>query len=396
MATDIAEKVFGIGNRGKRIVIGGTYGVGKTTTTDRLVSVTGIRPTKARQMRELIADIYPGQALETLPPTAVYRLILERFSDRKAQEQVVAPYGFISDGSALHEWAYGTARIVHGANGPGSEISDPGFIAGMGVYGEVAKRHAKEMYTHVVHLPIEFVLPRDGHRPVSEDFRKYADELILKTWREIGFEPIIIGGTLDERISKISNAFGLEVSPTINTPKSCEGGLWYAQIEDALGPRDERFFSHRFRHSDGFLTNVYVSEDGTEVRATGSMSYLSAWSLKRGGECERHLSSSDAFLLFGQMAQLAMYTADGISREESNNMWLRTETLRTPGSILCSEEGFPITLRVVKREYHQKGDKIWHYATMTADFADGSFVIPEYKVAYLLPERVAARHRTTQ
>ena len=115
---------FGKKNRDRRVVISGTYGVGKTTTTNALAAATRMSTTLAKQMREIIAEIYPGMLLEHCSPNQVYQLIVTRFADRKAKEEQ-SMSGFVSDGSALHEWAYGTARVIHGANGSGSEIRDP-------------------------------------------------------------------------------------------------------------------------------------------------------------------------------------------------------------------------------------------------------------------------------
>jgi hypothetical protein len=384
---------FGQNNRRKRIVIGGTYCVGKTETTKLLAKLTGIRPTLARQAREIIAEIYPGQKLETLPPAGVHRLILERFADRKANEALVAPYGFISDGSALHEWAYGTARAVHGANGPDSRIIDPVFNGGLEVLGDVVKRHALEMYTHIVHLPIEFGIVDDEHRPVSEDFRAYADQLILETWRELGYDPLIIGGTMEERVTAICEGLELEISPTANGPKEKDGGLWYAQVEDLLGPRSDRYFASRFRNSDAFLTDVLVREDGKIATATAEVDYLGGWSKKCGTECSRHLSSNDALMLLGQMGQILMYTMDGITREESNNMWLGKETIATRKPI-CASEGFTVRAEVTRDFYMDKEEEgVWHYAFMKANFENGSFLVPEYQVGYKLPDRVAPIQR---
>ena len=61
-----------------------------------------------------------------------------------------------------------------------------------------------------MHLPVEFPLKEDGHRPVSETFRKASDELLLTTIKELKIPVHIVGGTLDERLDKISRIYNLD------------------------------------------------------------------------------------------------------------------------------------------------------------------------------------------
>ena len=97
------KMTFGKNNRNRRIVVSGTYGVGKSTTSMMLSEATGIPWTFGKQMREILAVTFPDKLLENCSPSEIYQLVLTRFADRKAKEEQCRG-GFVSDGSALHEW----------------------------------------------------------------------------------------------------------------------------------------------------------------------------------------------------------------------------------------------------------------------------------------------------
>lgn len=59
-----------------------------------------------------------------------------------------------------------------------------------------------------MHLPVEFPIVEDGHRPVSERFRSLADEMLLKNIHELGIPVHVVGGTIPERLEKIVDIYG--------------------------------------------------------------------------------------------------------------------------------------------------------------------------------------------
>jgi hypothetical protein len=324
--------------------------------------------------------------LENCGPDEVYQLILTRFADRKAKEEAAFRTGFISDGSALHEWAYGMSRMIHGANGPGSEIKDPGYTFAITAFGEIAKRHAKQTYQHVIHLPPEFPLPKDGHRPVSESFRNHADELIKQTWDELEIGYHTVTGTIEERLAQIVDVLGLEVSTTLGGPRRNHTILHYDKIEDALGPQAGRYFSDGFRLSQNYIYDIDIDPLSREISAKVNFVYPSNWSTKAGENCRCHVASNDALLVFGQLAQLLMYSEDGITREQSGNMWLRRVDLKPVKSI---EEfyGVPVVLREVETSMPTIKGKEMHCATMKGHLGKNKeFRLNQYSVAYEMPQ----------
>lgn len=192
-----------------RIAISGTYSTGKTTTSYALSWLTGIPRTHAKTMRELLPDVAPGKRLEDCGVSELIQLGILRFSERCVHEAGLGEE-FISDGSALHEWSYGKIRAQVGIN-PEDPTSIPkqnsidgkALDLSMEAIGEIVKRHAKNNYDVFIHLPIEFPLVKDGHRPVSEDFRKSSNDLLLETLEDLSIPVYTIGGDLKTRLEKI-------------------------------------------------------------------------------------------------------------------------------------------------------------------------------------------------
>ncbi|WP_432452667.1 MULTISPECIES: ATP/GTP-binding protein [unclassified Agarivorans] len=202
-----------------KIAISGTYSTGKTTLTEALAIATEIPRTQARTMREILPDAVPGKTLEQCKPFELLTLGLSRLTERMINEEQFGDR-FFSDGSSLHEWVYGAARLETGINPSESDLLlalkriagapyaslHKGYIE---AFGNVAKRHAKKTYSQFVHLPIEFDLVADGHRPVSEVFRQLSNDLLLNTLKELNIPYIVVGGELRERLLTIAQHFHL-------------------------------------------------------------------------------------------------------------------------------------------------------------------------------------------
>ncbi|SEB77255.1 ATP/GTP-binding protein [Rhodococcus koreensis] len=208
-----------------RLAISGTYSTGKSTTTEALSIATGIPRTHALTSRELLVDLAPGKTVMELNSTELLQLGLRRFEERVQNES--GEHSFISDGSVIHEWVYGAARLKVGIN-PGANwaLRAVKAAAGLGkkrpareymsVFGDVVKARAGWLYDAYIHLPVEFPLRPDGHRPVSEPFRKLSDDLLVETLKEIGIPYYIVGGTVKERVSRIVEIFDMDLAVPVD------------------------------------------------------------------------------------------------------------------------------------------------------------------------------------
>lgn len=213
----------------KRFVISGTYSTGKTTTTTALSYLTGIPLINALSAREILTDLYPGRRFQDMTATELMALGLRRFEERiRAEEQAIEKgKGFISDGSVLNEWIYGTVRMKVGIN-PGSTWphrlakaitgipSKPFMKKYLESYGTVVKLHAQKWYTDIIHLPIEFPMDPDGHRPVSEKYRTLSDKEVMSSFQALGFSPYVVNGSVKERLTKIVTKYHLPLEMTID------------------------------------------------------------------------------------------------------------------------------------------------------------------------------------
>lgn len=199
-----------------RIAISGTYSSGKTTTTEALTLLSGIPRTHAKTMREILPEAIPGKTLEQCKPAELLQLGIRRFAERAIKEQSLN--SFISDGSSLHEWIYGKSRLTVGINpndnifvqrvkmvlmAPFKKI----YVDIIDNFGSVVKSHAKNSYDAFIHLPVEFPLVADGHRPVSENFRNLSDRLLLDTLDELEIPYHVVSGSIPERLNKIMDIF---------------------------------------------------------------------------------------------------------------------------------------------------------------------------------------------
>ncbi|GGX50037.1 AAA family ATPase [Saccharospirillum salsuginis] len=196
-----------------RIAVSGTYSTGKTTTTEALALITGIPRTQARTMREILPEAVPGKNLEACSSAELIQLGIRRFKERAINEALAGP-DFLSDGSSLHEWVYGQARLETGINPALGSVRQEltklatwprrrYFAEVLDQFGRVVKQHAQTEYDEFIHLPIEFPLLKDGHRPVSERFRYLSDRLLLRTLVELGIPHRVISGDLETRLEKI-------------------------------------------------------------------------------------------------------------------------------------------------------------------------------------------------
>ncbi|HEX6359920.1 ATP-binding protein [Actinophytocola sp.] len=199
-----------------KLAISGTYSSGKTTTSIALSHLTGIPRTHAKTMREILPEALPGKRLEDCTAAELIQLGIRRYAERAVHESHL-PNGFISDGSSIHEWVYGKVRMSVGIHPDDSVEIDVERTAEMRFFedvldnlGAVVKQHAQRTYDAFAHLPIEFPLVADGHRPVSERFRRLSEDVLLTTLREHGIPYHIVGGSVTERLRTIVGIFGFD------------------------------------------------------------------------------------------------------------------------------------------------------------------------------------------
>ncbi|KUO22650.1 AAA family ATPase [Streptomyces dysideae] len=229
----------------RRFAVSGTYCTGKTTTTIALSHLTGIPRTHARTMREILVDALPGKRLEDCTAPELFQLGIRRFTERAVHESHLDD-GFVSDGSSLHEWVYGKVRVragIHPSDGYDAGEAPPDFFEEViDNMGSVFKGHARQAYDVFIHLPVEFDLVTDGHRPVSERFRLMSDELLRATLDELAIPYHVVGGSIEHRLATIVDIFGLPARMGLDR------AVELARAETAAAARD--FAAATARHHD--------------------------------------------------------------------------------------------------------------------------------------------------
>ncbi len=169
-------------------------------------------------MREILPEAAPGKTLEEVTSAQLIQMIVTRHTERVLHEHLKSS-DFVSDGCSLQEWIYGSVRVKYGIN-PNETISlAPGeaaektpelvyFEQVMTELGKLFKRHVRNSFDLFIHLPNELPLAKDGHRPVNEQFRSASDALLKDTFDELGIKYVIVGGTMEERITRIAEITG--------------------------------------------------------------------------------------------------------------------------------------------------------------------------------------------
>lgn len=243
-------------NPNLHLAISGTYSTGKSTTTEALSIATGIPRTHAKTSRELLVDLVPGKTVMELNAMELVKLGLRRFEERVHNESRES--AFISDGGVFHEWVYFEARMRVGIN-PGAAWWFKGIkqVAGLPVkrfyqrytdtLGDITRARAKRIYDAYVHLPVEFDMERDGHRPVSEEFRRLSDDLLIEALDRMGIPYQVVGGSIPDRIERIVDAFGLPVVVPIDEAIAEAQRRVRADIEDLKA--DARFHEQQRKKS---------------------------------------------------------------------------------------------------------------------------------------------------
>jgi AAA domain-containing protein len=204
-----------------RLGISGTYSSGKTLTAMALSYYTGVPRTRAKTMREILPEAVPGKTLEECTAAELLQMIVVRHVDRAVHESRLAD-GFISDGSSLQEWIYGSVRVLVGINPNASAGLDSVektpelrfFEDVIGRMGVSMKQHVKRSFDGFVHLRNELPLSEDGHRPVNDRFRSLCDSILMETLDDLAIPYAIVSGTVEQRLEQIAGLHGLPARMT--------------------------------------------------------------------------------------------------------------------------------------------------------------------------------------
>ncbi|WP_093616678.1 AvrD family protein [Streptomyces indicus] len=104
----------------------------------------------------------------------------------------------------------------------------------------------------------------------------------------------------------------------------------HTNLEQALGPGEQRFWGEGFKERRHFISDVHVDTDAHIAKADVHFA-PEPMSARRGidGDWQPSVSLVDAFVINLQLVQILMYELDSISRAQSNTLWMMQTVLES-------------------------------------------------------------------
>jgi hypothetical protein len=117
-----------------------------------------------------------------------------------------------------------------------------------------------------------------------------------------------------------------------------------ATIEQVLGPGDARYFGRGFQRVTQVLTDVAIGSDritGT-VSATARVDYPTDWSTKTTPPPGPHLSTVDALIIAGQLAEAYLTHGHRLDSAARARMWLRGFEMKSGAAAQTALAAIPV------------------------------------------------------
>jgi hypothetical protein len=157
----------------------------------------------------------------------------------------------------------------------------------------------------------------------------------------------------------------------------------YCSVDDLVGDAGGRYYGERYKDTFLEIRGVEVCEPEKRVTAHVEAAYRPTQPPISGAGAAFYpfVSSLEAVICFGQLAQVMLYTVDGITREQSRTLWMRKVVIRDtlPMGPLQS---FDVSTRILKSSTLIFNGKRWRTATLDVEFPG---MKAEYSVAHELP-----------
>lgn len=168
----------------------------------------------------------------------------------------------------------------------------------------------------------------------------------------------------------------------------------YEQLEHALGESGRRHYAGIYKSTSIELTNV-VAHSVEQASATMTLTPAHERADVRGlsASYEPFVSMMHALVAAAQTSQVLLYQYDQISRESSNNMWLRKLTMEMPEPAHISAP-FEIKTSITKTSVLPMKSTRWRSANFVTSFPG---IQMEYNLAHeLIPVAAATPSATIQ
>ncbi|MEV0297227.1 hypothetical protein [Nocardia sp. NPDC050710] len=183
-----------------RLAVTGAPGSGKTAVCTALSLATGL--SYATISPELAAPVADRRLAATVDAP------MRGFEQRVDSEARLGP-GFVSDGSVLHEWAIAealrrTRRLGHWLRRPQDlpfRVFEQRYLV---AHAGIVVRRANTTYDGIVHLRMDPEAVAD-----ESEFRAVTDQILLQTLHETTIPYLVIGGPLEEIVTRVTGMYQL-------------------------------------------------------------------------------------------------------------------------------------------------------------------------------------------
>jgi hypothetical protein len=158
-----------------------------------------------------------------------------------------------------------------------------------------------------------------------------------------------------------------------------------ADIEELLGSAAERFFGQGYKAGHLRIKDVEVNGAQQRVSAKVESMYPPACHVTRGAGATFYpfLTCIEAIVSIAQLAQVALYAQDEISRDRSHTLWMRRVAI-TSLLPVGGPELFDIGTWMIKSAILPFGGQRWRVGTFGVTFP-GVGMDADYSVAHQLP-----------
>ncbi|WP_223935094.1 AvrD family protein [Arthrobacter sp. StoSoilB5] len=158
-------------------------------------------------------------------------------------------------------------------------------------------------------------------------------------------------------------------------------------LSSVLGEAEGRFYGEGFRHRFHKIGNVRFTADNQRVDASVAISSASESAFRNdiGGDYRPSVSILDCVIAQSQMTQALLYQVDGISRHESNTLWMRRVVIAADTPYRPLSHAFDASSTVEKSRLLNVNGRFYR----STDFS-GTFLglVNRYSLAHELPDRV--------
>ena len=211
-----------------------------------------------------------------------------------------------------------------------------------------------------------------------------------------GLDCVAVSSTLVETVSSTTSTGGYEsrfsvLVGTIYVELTVEHSILlrreantcWSDIEDVLGPIGRSYYGAAYRTMDLTLRDVEFAETGERVTARLDMSPPQSNEPLRGmaAAFDPFYSEMTTIVSVAQLAQALLYRYDSISRDQSNNLWMRKILLMSHHPVKAASDLFLDTWCTKMSLLPVKGE-LWRVGRFELS-APG--ITGEYTLAHRLP-----------